>query len=112
MKTHKKPIILFIDQFDAWVAEVQKSVVSALEEELEGIGEKKLGIFLIVTAREKPSIDVSVVKDERHQPKGLLGDQKMIAKYRNLILQLNHEAHRFAIAFHRRRRRKLTREYF
>ncbi|HEY4476672.1 MAG TPA: UvrB/UvrC motif-containing protein [Candidatus Paceibacterota bacterium] len=75
-------------------------------------GPNQLATIKNILAKSKTSIPVvSVVKDERHQPKGLLGDQKMIAKYRNLILQLNHEAHRFAIAFHRRRRKKLTREY-
>lgn len=51
---------------------------------------------------------VSVVKDKRHRPKSLLGDRKMICQYRALILRLNYEAHRFAIAFHRHRQRLIV----
>lgn len=49
---------------------------------------------------------VSVVKDERHQPKGMLGDKDIVAKHEAAILLANSEAHRFAIGFHRQRQRK------
>ncbi len=49
---------------------------------------------------------VSVVKDELHRPRGILGDEKMAQKYEKQILLANSEAHRFAIGFHREKRRK------
>lgn len=49
---------------------------------------------------------VSVVKDEFHRPRGILGDQKMGQQYEKQILLANSEAHRFAIGFHREKRRK------
>jgi len=51
---------------------------------------------------------VSVMKDEHHQPKEILGNQKLLPNQRRLIFLLNHEAHRFAISFHRYRRRKIV----
>lgn len=42
---------------------------------------------------------VSVVKDERHKPKEILGDKKYL-KYEKEILLSNAEAHRYAIGFH------------
>jgi excinuclease ABC subunit C len=51
---------------------------------------------------------VSVVKDEKHKPKAILGDDprhggasKIITKYKKEILLANSEAHRFAIAYHK-----------
>lgn len=49
---------------------------------------------------------VAVIKDERHRPKRLLGARKLIETHQNEILLANAEAHRFAIAYHRERRRK------
>lgn len=49
---------------------------------------------------------VSVVKDEFHRPRGILGDAKMGQKYEKEILLANSEAHRFAIGFHREKRSK------
>lgn len=49
---------------------------------------------------------VSVLKDERHQPKDVLGDQTLGMKYRKEILLSNAEAHRFAIGYHKKMRRK------
>ncbi len=57
---------------------------------------------------------VSVVKDERHRPKEILGDRSIALtagkKWQDLereILLSNSEAHRYAIAFHRTLRGKL-----
>jgi excinuclease ABC subunit C len=44
---------------------------------------------------------VAVVKDDRHRPKALLGDEKVIKKYRQEILLTNSESHRFAIEYHK-----------
>lgn len=49
---------------------------------------------------------VSVVKNERHVPKALMGDQVLAKKYKQAILLSNSEAHRFAITFHRTKERK------
>ncbi len=49
---------------------------------------------------------VSVVKDERHKPREILGDPKMATAYEKQILLANNESHRFAITFHRKKRKK------
>ena len=49
---------------------------------------------------------VGVVKDELHRPKRIIGPRKLTADYENDILLSNAEAHRFAISYHRLRRRK------
>lgn len=49
---------------------------------------------------------VSVVKDEKHKPKEILGDSKYKNKYKKEILISNSEAHRFAISFFRLKQRK------
>ncbi len=49
---------------------------------------------------------VSVVKDERHRPKEILGDKKWL-KYERDILLSNSEAHRYAIGFHKKLREKI-----
>jgi excinuclease UvrABC nuclease subunit len=50
---------------------------------------------------------VSVVKDARHKPKDILGNEEVIASYRPGILSANFESHRFAVAYHRQLRDKL-----
>jgi len=52
---------------------------------------------------------VSVVKNEYHRPKGMLGEKKYIKKYENEILLANSEAHRFSISFHRSKRGRIKR---
>ena len=49
---------------------------------------------------------VSVVKNEYHQPREILGDKKWLQYEREIILS-NAEAHRFAITFHKQKREKL-----
>lgn len=49
---------------------------------------------------------VSVVKDDRHKPKEILGDKKFL-KYEREILLSNAEAHRYGIAFHKQLRGKI-----
>lgn len=49
---------------------------------------------------------VSVLKDERHQPKDVLGNAELTKAHKKAILLANAEAHRFAIEFHRKRMRK------
>ncbi len=58
-----------------------------------------------VLAKNNLSIPiVSVVKDERHKPKELLGDETLVKQHGRAILLANAEAHRFAVAFHRKKR--------
>lgn len=60
-----------------------------------------------VLERQQASIPVvAVVKDERHRASRLVGDSKLISKYRLEILLANTEAHRFAITYHREKRTK------
>lgn len=49
---------------------------------------------------------VSVLKDERHKPKDVLGDKVIARKYEKEILLANSEAHRFAIKYHKNMRNK------
>jgi len=44
---------------------------------------------------------VAVVKDERHRPKAIIGDEEVIKKYKKDILLANSESHRFAINYHK-----------
>lgn len=48
---------------------------------------------------------VSVVKDEHHRPKRIIGPTRLISEHERAILHANAEAHRFAITFHRTKRR-------
>ena len=49
---------------------------------------------------------VAVVKNEFHKPERLIGDAKAIEACGKEILLANQEAHRFAISYHRTRRRR------
>ena len=49
---------------------------------------------------------VSVVKDERHKPKDILGDKVHVDYHKKDILLANSEAHRFAITYHKTLRNK------
>jgi len=49
---------------------------------------------------------VSVVKDDKHKAKAIMGDESLIKKYKKEILLINSESHRFAIAFHKQKRNK------
>ena len=57
---------------------------------------KELGIGIPV---------VGVVKDEKHRPRELRGNKELIAGKERDILLANAEAHRYAIEYHRRKRR-------
>ena len=49
---------------------------------------------------------VGVVKDEKHKPIRLIGQKKLIDLHKNAILLANAESHRFAINYHRAKKRK------
>lgn len=49
---------------------------------------------------------IAVKKDKTHKAAELIGDKAIIKKWKNEIIALNAECHRFVIAFHRQRRDK------
>lgn len=49
---------------------------------------------------------VGVVKDEKHKPIRLIGQKKLIDLHKQSILLANAESHRFAINYHRDKKRK------
>lgn len=51
---------------------------------------------------------VGVVKNESHKPQRIIGDIRAARMYEREILLANHEAHRFAVSYHRARRGKLV----
>lgn len=51
---------------------------------------------------------VSVVKDERHKPKDILGASLHVDNHKKEILLVNSEAHRFAIGYHKVLRNRLV----
>ena len=71
-----------------------------------GIAQKNVGEKVIAEAGLYIPC-VSVVKDERHKPKDILGDKVFVDKYKKEILLVNNEAHRFSISYHRQLRTKL-----
>lgn len=48
---------------------------------------------------------VGVVKDEKHRPKRIIGPGKLISEHEKSIILANGESHRFAITFHRAKRK-------
>jgi excinuclease ABC subunit C len=51
---------------------------------------------------------VSVVKDERHKPRGIMGDETEAELHKTEIILANAEAHRFAITYHRTKRDRIA----
>lgn len=49
---------------------------------------------------------VAVTKDKKHKAANILGDKSVIRNHKAEIIALNAEAHRFTIAYHRKRRRR------
>ena len=49
---------------------------------------------------------VGVIKNEKHQPKAILGDENLVKEYKKNILLANNESHRFAITFHKQKRNR------
>jgi excinuclease ABC subunit C len=66
-------------------------------------------IALAVRVLEELGVGIpvlSVVKDERHRPRAVLGPEMLGERFKKEVFLANHEAHRFAITFHRKSRRK------
>ncbi|HPK14098.1 MAG TPA: GIY-YIG nuclease family protein [Candidatus Paceibacterota bacterium] len=68
-----------------------------------GLAQKNIGEKVLKENKIKIPI-ISVVKDERHKPKVILGERSLSHKYKELILIANSESHRFAINFHTKKR--------
>ncbi|PCH91867.1 hypothetical protein COB18_00370 [Candidatus Kaiserbacteria bacterium] len=49
---------------------------------------------------------INVVKNDKHKAAKIVGNPALIEKWENDILLANHESHRFAIGFHRSKKRK------
>ena len=49
---------------------------------------------------------VSVVKDDKHKAKAIMGDEDIIKEHKQAILLANTEAHRFAIKYHKETRNR------
>lgn len=72
-----------------------------------GRGQKNVATRIL--KEEKLDIPVvSVVKDERHKPREILGINRELQKYEQDILISNNEAHRFAIEFYRKKQRSIV----
>ena len=70
-----------------------------------GVAQKRVGEQ--VSARYQWNVPVvSVVKDDSHKAREILGEQLLVNKHKRAILLANVEAHRFAIAFHKEKRAK------
>jgi excinuclease ABC subunit C len=50
---------------------------------------------------------VGVTKDVKHKASKLIGDQHIIHDYHRAIVEVNAEAHRFAISYHRKKMRQI-----
>ncbi|OGI67428.1 hypothetical protein A3A05_02275 [Candidatus Nomurabacteria bacterium RIFCSPLOWO2_01_FULL_41_12] len=70
-------------------------------------GKAQINIAKAVLVKMGLNIEiVSVVKDERHKAKAIMGDKEFALKYKKEILLANSEAHRFAISYHKNMRNK------
>ncbi|MDP2598843.1 MAG: AAA family ATPase, partial [Candidatus Liptonbacteria bacterium] len=50
---NKRPIVLFIDQFDEWL-QVHGNIITQLEIELAGFSGRKQGVYIVATSRTNP----------------------------------------------------------
>lgn len=69
-------------------------------------GEPQRKVIMSLLPENSQAVVVSVLKDERHKAKSILGPDEIVKTHTKAILLANAEAHRFAIEFHRRRMRK------
>jgi excinuclease ABC subunit C len=77
---------------DVFVIDGGKAQRNAVKAELDGAG-----VDIPV---------VSVVKDDKHKPKAILGPKNIIHEHQKEIKIVNSESHRFAQSFHKQKRRK------
>ncbi len=72
-----------------------------------GLAQRKVAEKILLANNLKIPV-VSVVKDEHHRAKNMLGDQAIANKHSRDIVLANSEAHRFAGAYHRHLRRRMV----
>lgn len=72
---------------------------------VDGSTAQKNALEAVLRSRQVVIPVVGVVKDERHKPIRLIGQKQLIEQHKNSILLANAESHRFAIAYHREKRR-------
>jgi excinuclease ABC subunit C len=66
----------------------------------------QINVAKSILKKRRLSIDVvSVVKDDKHKAREILGEKEIIKNHNKSILLANSEAHRFAINFHRKIRK-------
>ena len=70
-----------------------------------GVAQINIAKNVLATVNAKIPV-VSVLKDERHKPKAIMGDKNFAQNYKRAILLANSEAHRFAITYHKKVREK------
>ncbi len=68
-----------------------------------GVGQLKAAESVLKARRISIPI-VAVTKDERHKADELIGNDDLAHKYRDSVIKLNAEAHRFVIGFHKQKR--------
>ncbi|MES2087421.1 MAG: GIY-YIG nuclease family protein [Patescibacteria group bacterium] len=68
-----------------------------------GVAQKSV-IEGVLRTRNLSKDVVAVTKNEKHRPEKILGDPVLIKAHEKSILLANAEAHRFTLAFHRKRR--------
>ena len=71
-----------------------------------GVAQRNAALKILEKAGVRIPV-VAVVKDEHHRPRDILGDRKFKTNFEKDILLSNSEAHRFALSFHRKRKRKI-----
>lgn len=70
-------------------------------------GKSQINVACEIFKEKKLKIDiVSVVKNESHKPREILGGLNVIKQFEKDIFLANSEAHRFAIAYHKKLRSK------
>lgn len=72
-----------------------------------GVGHKRVGEQALASLGLLIQC-VSVVKDEKHKPKDIVGNKVHVDNHKKEILLANAEAHRFAIGYHKTLRNKLV----
>ncbi|MFA6459116.1 MAG: GIY-YIG nuclease family protein [Candidatus Paceibacterota bacterium] len=74
---------------------------------LDGNEVQKAAAEAVLKARRIGIPVVAVTKDDKHKADRLIGNDELIKEYKLDIIALNAECHRFAIAYHRQRRRDI-----
>ncbi|MFA5000895.1 MAG: UvrB/UvrC motif-containing protein [Candidatus Paceibacterota bacterium] len=93
-----QPDIIVVDGNQVQVEVAKKVIKSQVRKMTSGSPE---------VAFRTPQV-IAVTKDDKHRASRLIGDPAIIRDYRQAIIEVNAEAHRFALAYHRKLRRRLV----